>query len=398
MMKKSFKSTYILLSISFLLLLVGCEDPRRTAQADDAYAISMTTLSTTLPDSGSEYTYTGPYYTLEDFAQFTMGESSIVDVADALQEKYGYADNWLLTIPMGIAVEYPLDNGQFVRLVYNLGEGPEAMTMREMTLVDASEAEFYESFYSSKERDGATITVNGKRVFVDDINSVIELTLQNTCYYHENWEEGRLYDKTLEYRLFYDAQSKNEGQPMIYMIITNVEHRLSTEESPLLYIFGIDMTEKGLRSEISVVGQVSSLEDTGEYLQDDAVDLGDFSVDTNGVEVPRHQPRSKKWRSRVEAALQMYMENASGNLQPGSYNIYLQGFIEWDEEANIVFIHEDGQIYAGRYCDVHDIAEGQPANVQGVEPVTDLDADYLSYIEKLKEDAIFTTTYTPETA
>ena len=132
-MKKFLRCMCALLSVSFLLLLMGCEAKTKTGEPT-----SMTTISNETTRDLSRR-----YFTMEDFEQFTIGETNFRDFYDALytenDESYGMG-----AVPGGMAIDYPMENGKYIEVEFTLGETPEEMILREIEIVDSSPKDMFE--------------------------------------------------------------------------------------------------------------------------------------------------------------------------------------------------------------------------------------------------------------
>ena len=61
-------------------------------------------------------------------------------------------------------------------------------------------------------------------------------------------------------------------------------------------------------------------------------------------------------------------------MSPGKYNVYIQGFSESDDDTDIYFENEDGDIYRGLYYFIHNVSkhtESWPADLNHVERLED---------------------------
>ena len=127
--------------------------------------------------------------------------------------------------------------------------------------------------------------------------------------------------------------------PQIYLVITNVEHPLSTKEKGLLYVFGIDITEFGLRSDFSYQGHTSK--ENYNFLDADMVYLGNYTMCIEEIKKPIYKETDEEWSKQVEKSIRLYMDknnfySKNGNLESGKYFVYVQKFLKSD---NVEFSH-----------------------------------------------------------
>ena len=256
------------------------------------------------------------------------------------------------------------------------------------------------------------LTVNGKEFSVEQINKGIKTTVNNVLYYHGNnfdsdyllFNTDLLLGKCLEYELYFspDATTEtvgNNGMAIVYFVITNVEHRLSTPDDPKLYAFGIEICEYGLCSDFYYQGYVPKGK-THQLAEGGAVYLGSYSMCLNEVLQPAHEEMSDEWQKQAEEALKLYMDkndlgaDPENHLQPGKYTIYIEGFSQSDNHSTVIFEHENGSVYSGSYRFVHHITDGSPANLNKVLLVENCDADpYQIYLERVRSNATLVMVY-----
>lgn len=238
-----------------------------------------------------------------------------------------------------------------------------------------------------------SIKVGNQSVTIEEINDGIKTAFNQRLYYNKAWGNGQFLNKILTYELFFTPNIQAAAQPQIYMVITNVTHHLSTVQEPLLYTFGINITEHGLQSEFCLEGHVPETEGHTNWLKEGASYLGSHSIIIDEIVEPKHEVMSDQWKLRAEAAILLYMDGnnfyaeKSKNLQPGKYSVYIQGFSESDVDSIIVFEHEDGRVYMGKYYFVHSITAGQPADLNHVALVENIDTDFMAYLSKIRLNA-----------
>lgn len=237
---------------------------------------------------------------------------------------------------------------------------------------------------------------------ISQLNAGIQDAFHNTIYYHSRWADGRFTNCLLEYELYFSRNKDPNSPHLVVLLITNVDHPLSRAEEPLQYLFGINITELGMQSDFHIQMHIpagSNVKDHyyyGFYISETY--LGSYSMEINCNEKPIHEEVSEQWKDSAEAAIRLYMEGndfysaADGILPQGKYRVYIQGFFPADESADIVFQHEDGRLFIGRYLFVHDINPEERADLNHVAPVADV-AYYEDYMNKLQATAVLTMDY-----
>ncbi len=244
------------------------------------------------------------------------------------------------------------------------------------------------------------IEVNEQSISVAEVNSGIETVFNNALYYYEDGQLSQFLNKKLEYELFFIPSTETAALPRVYMIVTNVKHPLSTEQNPLLYKFGIQISEYGLQSDF--YEQSYAQQENGASFPDGAVYLGQYSMSINQIEQPVYEEMTDQWKKQAETALRLYMDDnnfdsdTEKNLQAGKYQVYIQGFTKNDVDSTVIFEHENGQIYVGRYHFVHDISDEVSADLNKVELVEDIDPQFMAYLDKLRLTAALTMEYQVE--
>ena len=192
----------------------------------------------------------------------------------------------------------------------------------------------------------------------------------------------------------YFSPTHDTSFPKVYIVTTNVEHPISTEQEFELCGFAIQLTEYGLQSYFYMQFPIAPQENYLDALPVGTVYLGHHSMKMSQITQPVHQKMSDRWKQHAETAIRLYMDKNNfyvvednKNLQTGKYNIYIQGFSESDVDSTIVFEHENGSIYVGQYYFVHSISGENPADLNHVELVEDTNADFIEYLHRLKRNA-----------
>lgn len=246
------------------------------------------------------------------------------------------------------------------------------------------------------------IEVNDQSISVAEVNSGIETVFNNALYYYEDGQLSQFLNKKLEYELFFIPSTETAALPRVYMIVTNVKHPLSTEQTPLLYKFGIQISEYGLLSDFCEQSYVQQEKDNSASFPEETIYLGQYSMSINQIEQPVYEEMTDQWKKQAETALRLYMDDnnfdsdTEKNLQAGKYQVYIQGFTKNDVDSTVIFEHEDGQIYVGRYHFVHDISDEVSADLNKVELVEDIGPQFMAYLDKLRLTAALTMEYQVE--
>ncbi len=249
-----------------------------------------------------------------------------------------------------------------------------------------------------------SVTVNGESFSIEEINKGIKETFNTVLYnhgYHDviNYlplNKNIILKKDVDYELYFE--SYNDGfeaiafPPKIYLVITNIQHPLSSEESPQLYVFGINITEWGLCSDFSYQGHVSQKE-MNSFSGRNVVHLGSYTMRIEEIMIPAYETMDDDWKEKVEREIRLYMDennfysNKDENLEPGNYHIYVQKFLKSDKDSIIIFEHENGSIYTGFYYFVHEVSGNHPADLNKVSLIeSDDEESFKVYIEKVRSD------------
>lgn len=254
-----------------------------------------------------------------------------------------------------------------------------------------------------------SITVYGTRFTVEQINEQIKETINEELYYcgndpdsdnmFYNWD--LILNKNLEYSLYYvpsdnpdstDPVYQEVFPPQIHFVITNMAHPLSTEDEPKLYFAGIEITQKGLRSDFCRGYHISADEKMkGEF-------LGSYSMCLTEIVKPIHEEMSNEWKEQVETELKLYMDEndysaiKENNLPVGNYHVYIEGFSECDADSDVIFEHEDGRIYIGTYRFLHHASGENSANLHRV-TLSEYPESMAEYLNKVRENAVLSMKY-----
>lgn len=246
------------------------------------------------------------------------------------------------------------------------------------------------------------ITV-GKRSFsIEEINAEIMNTFNNVLYYHGDDDandyltsnQNVILHKNIEYELYFDPVGYVNASPIIYMVITNIQHPLSTAEKPLLYQFGVIVTEWGLQSDFYIQAHTSS-DDAREFSNKNVIELGSYTMRIDEIVKPQYETHASEWLSKSKKEIQLYMDkNTDKILVPGHYYVYVQNFFKSDKDSIIIFEHENGDIYTGFYYSVHDVSGENPAALNKVRLVEDSTTEpFKSYMGKVKSDPAVSVEY-----
>lgn len=257
-----------------------------------------------------------------------------------------------------------------------------------------------------------SVTVNGKSISIDEINAGIKDTFNSVLYYHGDddtssdltYNKNIILKKDLKYELYFEPNS-NSGlksfvfSPKIYLVITNIQYPLSSEGTPQLYEFGIDITEGGLRSNFYNQWHGPQIET---YISaKELVYLGSYTMRIEEIKKPTYETMNDEWKENAKSAIRLYMDmnnfygDKSYNLAPGNYHIYVQNFSKTDKDSIIIFENENGSIYTGYYYFVHDISPSHPADLNKVAlEESSNEKSFETYLEKVKLDPALAMEYT----
>lgn len=225
-----------------------------------------------------------------------------------------------------------------------------------------------------------SITLDGVEFTVEQINAQLIETLNTDLYYTGTLSDSQnvfhnsdlILNRTIEYDLYFRPTGEFESYPKIFIAITNLDHPLSTDTTPMRYEFGIDLTPLGLRSTFSYSGHTAQSSDYN-FLREDTVFLGSYSMCITEITQPVHEDMSTEWKEKTKAELCLYIEESADSvfegkpLPNGKYYVYVQGFSESDQDACVFFEHEDGKVYWGRYLFVHNNDGTKAADLHKVE-------------------------------
>ena len=257
------------------------------------------------------------------------------------------------------------------------------------------------------------VTVNGRSFSIEEINVGIKDTFNSVLYYHGNDDTSSyltsnkniILEKELKYELFFESNSNNDSKshvfpPKIYLVITNMQHPLSSEGSLQMYEFGINITEWGLQSDFSYQGHGPQRESYS-FSGNDVIYLGSYTVRINEVKKPAYDTIADEWKENAKSAIRLYMDknvfyaDKSYNLAKGNYHIYVQKFFKSDKDSIIIFENENGSIYTGYYYFVHDISGVHPANLNKIAlNENSNEKSFEMYLEKVRLDPAVAMEYT----
>jgi hypothetical protein len=252
----------------------------------------------------------------------------------------------------------------------------------------------------------SSIVINGRMFSIDEINAGIKDTFNCSLYYH-GYDSTSPYlfsnidivlHQNIEYELYYDPYCNDGKDPFyrpkkFYIIITNKPHPLSTDENPLAYVFGFDVTEYGLRSDFSSHGHVPRNKPFIAYGKE-LPNLGSYTMRLDEIEKPQFEVMDTEWIENTKEEIRMYMDwnnfhqgAPEKNLEPGNYHVYVQKFFKSDADSTIIFEHENGNIYTGIYYFVHENTGNHLADLNHVELIEYADDEsFKEYLEKVRSD------------
>ena len=264
--------------------------------------------------------------------------------------------------------------------------------------------------FGASQDDYAPLLINGKAFTIDEVNEGIKNTFNSVLYYHGDDPNSKyltsnknlILQKKISYDLFfepnfYTGEKAFVFSPKIYFVITNINHPLSTKEKLQLYVFGVDITEFGLRSDFSYQGH--TIKENYNFLNDNIIYLGNHTMYIEKIKKPIYEAIDVEWSKKVENSIKLYMDKNDyytngGNLAPGKYLVYVQKFFRSDKNSTIIFVNQNGSTYKGDYYFVHDVFNNQPADLNNVVFVENVDKPkLLSYFEKIKTDPAIVVEY-----
>lgn len=250
------------------------------------------------------------------------------------------------------------------------------------------------------------ITVHETSFTVGQINEQIKQAINTRLYYYgHHFDSDNIFsnrnlilNQNLEYDLYLVPSPYPEMNfedlylPQIQFVITNLDHPLSTEGERKLYMAGIEITRKGLRSDFCRGYHINEGEKiAGEF-------LGHYTMCFTEITTPTHDVMSDEWKNQAETALRLAMDanyfyaKEEKNLPAGNYRVYIEGFSESDSHSTVVFEHEDGRTYTSTFRYLHTITEGKPANLDKLFAYDHSDEND-DYLDKLRENAVLSMEY-----
>ena len=250
------------------------------------------------------------------------------------------------------------------------------------------------------------VNINGRSFSVEEINEGIKDTF-NCQLYYEGHDSSSNYitsntdvilHKNIEYDLYFDPYYNHGENPYVfpkkvYIVITNMLHPLSTEKDFLLYSFGVDITDLGVRSDFCYEGHEPQNEPFIVYGKA-PIHLGRYSMRIDEIVKPQFETMDTTWIENTKSEIRMYMDKndfhqgaPDENLAPGNYNVYVQKFFKSDGDSLIIFEHEDGSVYRGFYYFVHYNSGKRPADLNHVELVDNPDTKpFKMYLDTVRSD------------
>lgn len=246
-----------------------------------------------------------------------------------------------------------------------------------------------------------TVDVNEKEFSLKEITDGIHNTFNSVLYYHQCKGDSTIASADLvlgneiKYKLYFKPGAIGEKSIIkpskIYGVVTNLEHPTSSDDKTVLYTFGIDIIEQGLQSDFSYLGYIVS--DDQSFVDDGTVYLGEYSMCIDKIEKPFYKEKTEEWENNVKSAICLYMDKNdfyaedNGNLKPGNYHIYIQNFMENDQDSTIIFEHKNGDIYSGIYYFVQKATKDVCADLNKVVLIEDDELPiFKEYLEKVKLD------------
>ena len=256
------------------------------------------------------------------------------------------------------------------------------------------------------------INVNGKDFSVKEVTDGICDTFNSVLYYQQCKGNSTIVSTDLvlkneiKYKLYFMPGAIGEKSIIkpskIYGVVTSLEHPASSDEETVLYTFGIDITEQGLKSDFSLLGHI--VIDYQSLIDDGTVYLGEYSMYLDKIEKPFYKKKNEEWEKNVKSAICLYMDKNdfygedNKNLKPGNYHIYIQNFTESDQDSTIIFEHENGDIYSGIYYFVQNATQDVCADLNKVVLIEDSELPiFKEYLKKVKLDPAISFEYVVKT-
>lgn len=251
-----------------------------------------------------------------------------------------------------------------------------------------------------------SININEKNFSIADINEGIADTFNYVLYYYggnvdseyltDNKE--KVLNREIEYDLYYTPNAKGQDDfvfaSKVYFVIKNIKHPLSSLKNEVLYEFGIEITEYGLRSDFCYQGHIKKGEKYS-FITAETIPLGSHSLFISEIKKPNYEKIDKEQKTNIEKSICLYMSNnnfysdKNKNLPSGNYTIYLQNFFRSDKDSFIIFENEEGAIYKGIYYFVHEISGNSSADLNYVDVLTESNTKAMqSYLNKVRSDAV----------
>ena len=258
------------------------------------------------------------------------------------------------------------------------------------------------------------VTVNGRSFSIEEINAGIKDTFNSVLYFYGDNDTGEylfsnknlVLHKDLEYELYFyksnfdTVASDIFNPPRVFLVITNIQHPLSTENNPLLYELAIDVTEWGLRSYFHSEGHTPKME-AYVYYGVELVYLGSYTMRIDEIVEPPFEVMNDEWKENTKSELRLYMHKndfyvgkPEDSLEPGYYHVYVQKFFKSDMDSIVIFEHENGNTYWGFYYFVHENSGSYFANLNKVRLAEDVgNESFDAYIEKVRANSAVSMEY-----
>lgn len=244
-----------------------------------------------------------------------------------------------------------------------------------------------------------SVVVDGSRISVNQIHQDIQRIFNNVLYYSMEDLESEYFQhnpsmilgKTLVYDLYFFSDENR-----IFVVFTNIDHPYSTAEQQYFYAIKTDVTTVGLRN-IPMIDEIK-VEET-EHLTYTNAFLETHSMCLEEIVRPQHEIMSEEWKTNTEESIRIYMDNNNfssikdKNLRPGNYHVYVKGFDPADEDSLIVFEHEDGTFYFGRFYFVHNTVPNRPADLNHVSISEDSPQEDAKLLDRIRSCAAISMEY-----
>ncbi|MDL2220448.1 hypothetical protein LJC55_02145 [Eubacteriales bacterium OttesenSCG-928-N14] len=210
------------------------------------------------------------------------------------------------------------------------------------------------------------ITVGEREYSVSDVNAGIKNTFNKNLYLYRSvifLDSEDVIGKEIRYELYYfeNAEKRTYEETTIFFVITlDVPKHIFDGGYGQYIIYGIDINERGMMSYFSYY-DYGQTHEKGKQEFISGVNLlyiGDYTMHIDQIEKPVYEEMDAEWAEIAKNRIMKHMDENPGGysdvLEPGKYHVYVKRFFEADENSDIFFEHENGNVYTGKFHFVHD--------------------------------------------